>query len=232
VLKPKPDPKQTAQIFGRGRIVIGGPAVARIQIRQAAGNGRRLQVRVVNGVKEITVEENGQKVEIRDDPNNGIKVEITEKKDGKETTKKYEAKDAAELKKKHPDAYKHYEKYNKQNGGIQIRAARAVAPAVPQPQRVAQARKDQFDRMKKSLDQQIEKIEKQAQQADEGRKEHYNRMVETLKRHRKLIEDMERRQLPGQGQAPKAEGEQKKEQPEKQAPDIEKRVGEQSSDAK
>ena len=209
VLKPKAAPNQVAQIFGPGRIMIGAPAVARIQIRQAGGNGRRIQVRVVNGVKDITVEENGQKVRIQDDPKNGIKLEVTEKKDGKETTKKYEAKNAAELKKKHPDAYKIYEKHGKQNGGIQLRVARPAIPVVPQPQRIAQIRKTHFDRMKKNLDDQIERIEKQAEQADGARKESFKRMIESLKRHRKTIEDMEKRQLPGQ--APPQQDDGKKE---------------------
>jgi hypothetical protein len=233
VLKPKPAPNQVAQIFGPGRIVIGAPAVARIQIRQAGGNGRRIQVRVVNGVKDITVEENGKKVRIQDDPNNGIKLEVTEKKDGKETTKKYEAKNAAELKKKHPDAYKIYEKHGKQNGGIQIRVARPAVPAVPQPQRIAQIRKTHFDRMKKNLDDQIERIEKQAeQQADGARKESYKRMIESLKRHRKTIEDLERKQLPGQAPPQKDDGQKKDEKREQKGTDSEKRDKEQASVAR
>lgn len=232
VLKPKPASNQVAQIFGPGRIVIGAPAVARIQIRQAGGIGRRLQVRVVNGVKQITVEENGQKVQIREDPNNGIKLEVTEKKDGKETTRKYEAKDAAELKKKHPDAYKIYEKYGAQDGGIQIRVARPAVAAAPQPQRIAQIRKPHFDRMKKSLDDHIKRIEKQAEQADGARKESLKRMIEGLKRHRKMIEDMEKKQLPGQVPRKYDDGREEIEKREQKANDSEERSNQQASVAR
>jgi len=202
ILEPEPAPSQIARALAPGRIAIGAPAIARVQIRQAGGNGRRFRMRVANGVKEITVEENGKKIEIKEDPNNGIKVEVTEKKDGKETTKKYEAKDAAQLKKNHPEAHKLYEKHSMKNGGIQIRAARPAAPAVPQQPRIAQMRKNHFDRIKKSLDDQIERFEKQAEQAEGPRKDHFKQMVENLRRHRKSIEDIERRQRPAQAPAP------------------------------
>lgn len=200
ILTPEPEPNETAQLVPP-RIIIGAPVMPRLQIRQAALNGQRIQVRIVNGVKDVTVEDNGRKIHINEDPNNGIKIEVTEKKDGQETTKKYEAKDLAELKKKHPEAYKLYEKHGKQNGVIQIRAARPPAPPRPQP-RVAQVRKDHFDRMKKNLDDQIERLEKQAEQADEVRQQHYQRMVENLKRHRKAIEEMEKRHATPQVPAP------------------------------
>ena len=63
----------------------------------------------INGVKKIVANENGRKIQINDDPNQGIVVTVTE--NGK--AKKYEAKNADELKKKHPDGYKIYEKYSK-----------------------------------------------------------------------------------------------------------------------
>lgn len=199
ILNPQPASNQSVQVFRPGQIIIGAPAIARVQIRQAGGNGRKFRMRVVNGVKDITVEEDGKKIEIKEDPNNGIKLEVTEKKDGKEATKKYEAKDAAQLKKNHPEAYKLYEKHAKQNGKIQIRAA---APAVPQQQRIAQMRKNHFDRMKKSIDDHIKRIEKQEEQAEGVRKDHYRQLVETLKRHRKNIEDMEKRQRTAPFRAP------------------------------
>ena len=113
VLEPEP-PKQQPRF--RGPRLGGG----QIQIQfQAGGAGRKMQVKTINGVKEIKVTENEQQIKIVDDPNNGIQVEITEKVDGKEKTRQFKAKDAAELKKKHPEAHKVYEKF-KQGGGIQF----------------------------------------------------------------------------------------------------------------
>jgi hypothetical protein len=91
--------------------------LGQIQIQlQAVGQGaRRISVKTVNGVKEINATENGVKVKIIDDPKKGITVEVTTEKNGKKEVKKYEAKSAEELKKNHPEAYKFYAKYNKQN---------------------------------------------------------------------------------------------------------------------
>ena len=105
ILNPKPpQPPQRAVPFG---------VPLQIQIRAIGGQGRQIQIRNVNGVKEINAEEGGVKVKIEESPNKGIKMEVTEKKDGKKVTKKYEAKNADELKKKHPEAYKLYDKYTK-----------------------------------------------------------------------------------------------------------------------
>lgn len=137
VLNPKP-PAQAGVLPG---IQIGR---AQIQIQMnaiAGGQGKKVKTKIVNGVKEIEVEEKDVQVKITEDPAGGIKMEVTEKKDGKETTKKYAAKSAGELKKNHPDAHKIYEKYNKGAGKIvQIQAIPGqpiqIAPqAVPINQR-------------------------------------------------------------------------------------------------
>jgi hypothetical protein len=131
-------PKTPRQGIGRGifggPIQLGGNAQIQIQVQAINGQGvKKVRIKNVNGAKDITVEEGGKKVQIKETPNAGIKVEVTEKnKDGKEETKKYEAKNAAELKKKHPEAHKLYEKYSKNNGiqiqgiggGIQVRPQR------------------------------------------------------------------------------------------------------------
>ena len=101
-------------------------------------------MKVVNGVKEIEVEEGGKKVKITDDPQQGIKIEVTSKENGKEVTKKYEAKDAKELEKKQPEGYKLYKEHavdqNVGGGGgilqFQFNAGGIqLAPAVPAPMR-------------------------------------------------------------------------------------------------
>jgi hypothetical protein len=130
---PKPPP------VAPGRLQVLGGGQIQIQIRAVAGNGRRVQTRIVNGVKQIEAEEKGRRVKIVDDPNNGIKIEITEKKDGKETTKRFEAKDANDLKKQSPEAHKVYEQYTKQ--GIQVRGLQL------QPGRVLQIRPAQIRRL-------------------------------------------------------------------------------------
>ncbi len=119
VLNPKP-PAQAGVLPG---IQIGR---AQIQIQMnaiAGGQGKKVKTKIINGVKEIEVEEKDVKIKITEDPAGGIKMEVTEKKDGKETTKKYSAKSADELKKNHLDAHKIYEKHKEGAGGIvQIQA--------------------------------------------------------------------------------------------------------------
>jgi tetratricopeptide (TPR) repeat protein len=160
-LNPKPDAQQLPGI----QLV---PGQIQIQVQAIAGGGRRVRTKIVNGVKEIEAEEDGQKVKIVDDPNNGIKLEITEKKDGKETTRKIEAKDAEDLKKQDPEAHKIYEKYAKQNA-VQIRALQlrpAIMPAIPAQirplRRLANLKEaqEQLDKAAKQLDEAVEQLNK------------------------------------------------------------------------
>jgi len=108
-LKALQPPQQPAGINVPGGIQI---TVA------AAGGGRRVSVRNVNGVKHIEVEEKERKIKIVDDPKQGIKMEVTTKKGGKDVVEKYEAKNADELKKKHPKAYELYKQYGQNQGGV------------------------------------------------------------------------------------------------------------------
>ncbi len=123
-----------------------GIAMGQIQFQVHAigvgAGGSRKSMKVVNGVKEIEVEEGGKKVKITDDPQQGIKIEVTSKENGKEVTKKYEAKDAKELEKKQPEGYKLYKEHavdqNVGGGGgilqFQFNAGGIqLAPAVPAP---------------------------------------------------------------------------------------------------
>jgi len=91
-----------------------------IQIARQQQAVRRINVRVANGEKTITVTENDRKVSITE-KKGAVEVVVTEKEDGKEKTTKYAAKNADELKKKHPEAHAIYKKYNR-GPGIQVNA--------------------------------------------------------------------------------------------------------------
>jgi hypothetical protein len=85
---------------------------------------KRMSIKIVNGVKDIEVEEKDRKIKIHEEPTGKIEVEVTQKKDGKEKTSKYQAENADELKKKHPEAHKIYEQYGKGNAGGAIQMPR------------------------------------------------------------------------------------------------------------
>ncbi len=155
------------------------PFGGQIQIRFQQGGAQNIQVQNNNGVKDISVQENGRSIKIHDDPNKGITVEITEKVNGKDVKKKYEAKDVAELKKKHPEAHREYEKYSK-GAQIQIQAPIAiqgirVAPVLPGFQPPGNA---------KELAKQLEKI---SAQVDEARK-----LLEQLKENPQQTESLQK----------------------------------------
>ena len=148
-LKSLQQPQPPAGIMLPGGIQI---AVA------AAGGGRRVSVKNVNGVKEIEADEGERKIKIVDDPKQGIKMEVTTKKNGKDVTEKYEAKNADELKKKHPKAYEFYKQYGQNQGGVvmqfQIGGAvpiRIGGQAIPVPGRAAARRLNTIDMAKKLL---------------------------------------------------------------------------------
>ncbi|MBM4090381.1 MAG: hypothetical protein FJ276_13310 [Planctomycetes bacterium] len=156
VLNPKPNPPA-----GIGQAVpMGGQIQIQFQGGILAGGGQQIQMKTVNGVKEITVKENDRQIKINDDPDKGIRVEVTEKIEGKETTRKFEAKNADELKKNHPEAHQLYEKYQ-QGGGFQIQIGQGgvlpfginppgVPPAAPQLDR--RAITEQLDKVSRQLD--------------------------------------------------------------------------------
>ena len=75
-------------------------------------SSQQLQIRNVNGVKDIEVTGNGRKITIHDDPKQGIKIEITDAQDGKPVTRTFQAKNAEELQKKSPEAHKLYKKHS------------------------------------------------------------------------------------------------------------------------
>jgi len=116
-----------------------------------------VSVKNVNGVKEITVSENGRKISIKDDPKQGIQVEITETKGGRQVTRTVQAKDAEDLKKQDKEAYDLYKQYSQGNaggaiqlqiqaGGIapggRIRIQPGIRPVFPQPIQILPGRPD------------------------------------------------------------------------------------------
>lgn len=173
------------------------PGQIQIQVRAINGNRVARNVRIVNGRKEIEVDDNGRKIKIVDDPQGGIKVDVTEKQNGKEVTKQYAAKDLEELKKKHPDGYKIYQEYGKQ-GGIKIQAIQGVpgAPAVPNIQiqqnnilettnkKVAAMQIQHAERMVKSATEALERLKGQSDDAKA-----IGESIERLQAIRKQLQD-------------------------------------------
>ncbi len=161
-VKPSGEPKPDENVQP-GRIIIGGNIVPGIQIAQA-GKAKAISISNRDGVKEIKVQEDGDRYHITVDDKKGIKVEITKKnKEGKEETKTIEAKDAEELKKKSEEAYKLYKEYVEHNaaGAIQVRIGGGAVP-VPVPNIApAAARRTQIEvvpRLIKSMSQSIQRI--------------------------------------------------------------------------
>lgn len=202
-LKPKDDPNVPAVGGLVPGIQIGGGQV-QIQVQAIAGGNvnRRVGIQNVNGVKTTTVEENGRKVKIVEDPQNGIKMEVTEKVDGKEETKKYEAKDADDLKKNHPEAHKIYEQSTKQQN-VQIQIGGGAIPALPLAPGIApraipvlpgfrnpaqmRAVQEQLERVQKELkdaEQRLKKAAENSPQADE-----LGKSVQQLEEARKQLEE-------------------------------------------
>jgi hypothetical protein len=92
----------------QGRIVVRGGNLVLNNVRLNNMPGQ-MQLQVVrNGqfTRDLTINENGRKIQIHED-NNGIKLQVGEGAEAKE----YTAKNADELKEKEPEAFKLYEKY-------------------------------------------------------------------------------------------------------------------------
>ena len=159
-VKPSGEPKPDENVQP-GRIIIGGNIVPGIQIAQA-GKAKSISISKRDGVKEIKVQEDGDRYHITVDDKKGIKVEITKKnKEGKDETKTIEAKDAEELKKKSEEAYKVYKEYGEQEAGgaIQVQIGGGAVP-VPNiaPAVVRRAQIEVVPRLIKSMSQSIQRI--------------------------------------------------------------------------
>jgi len=129
--------------------INGGQAQIQLHARGGLGGVQRVEIRVINGVKDVQANEAGRKVEIHEQPGGPIKITVTEKdgragkEDGeqpkddqadkdkdksKEIVKTYEAKNLDELKQNHPEAYQLYQRYagGQLGGPLQIQL-----PAIP-----------------------------------------------------------------------------------------------------
>jgi hypothetical protein len=174
-LTPPPPPPGMPQILPLG-------AGQQIQVQLQIGGVQQIQVRNVNGVKDIEATEGDRTVKIHEDPDKGITVEIKTKKDGKQVTEKFEAKDAAQLKEKHPEAHRLYEKYNNQGGEIRIQAG--MIPGIPM-QPFGGGMPDQ--RRLVEAEPIAERLEKVASRLDEAQK-----LLEQLKNQPEQVESLQK----------------------------------------
>lgn len=159
----EPAPQQpVVNPFG-GRIVIQQNAIA--------GNGVRIQHRVVNGERTIDVDDNGKKIKITDTNGKDIVVKVEEQVNGQAKTTESKGEDLADLKKKHPDAARLYEKYVGRGNAIQLqfRQARIQARALPNGQRIVPRARIPFvprrdvDQAIEEIDESIEELKKLAE---------------------------------------------------------------------
>ncbi len=116
VLDPAPKNSANRPNFRPFPNILPGNMQIQIQQQMRAGNGKTTRVRIVNGKKDVTVEENGTKIQVTEDAN-GIKVERTDAK-GKKEKKQY--KDLDELKKKDPEARKVFDEAGVAGNRIQL----------------------------------------------------------------------------------------------------------------
>lgn len=148
--------------------------------RAAGGGGMRINTRIVNGRREMDIDDNGKKIQIADSNGKDIVMKVTETVNGKQKTTEYKAKDVAELKKKHADAAKMYENYTSRvrvrvNGGGFFRAGRGFG-RVRQPRGFpgnannAQARQ-QMEKARARLMEAVQKLSKFASQGNTDPKE-------------------------------------------------------------
>ena len=87
----------------------------------------QVQIRSVNGKKDIQIKQNGQEFRFRDEAD-GIAVE---RPDGKGGVKKEKYKDKEELKTKDPEAHQIYERYSGQGNRIQIQIGQPFQRQIP-----------------------------------------------------------------------------------------------------
>lgn len=114
-------------------VPLGGPqGVIQLQVQGgiiAAGNVN-VRTTVTNGQRTVTVNDNGKKIEIRDQDGEDIEVTVTETVNGQEETSEYSADDLDDLKQNHPDIAELYEKYTQQNP-IQFQVFAAQMQQIP-----------------------------------------------------------------------------------------------------
>ena len=210
MLEPKPVPMDPNDPTGRIRILGGGVRIAAPRIIRAAPLAppgivegavvrRAFSVSTTvggDGVKTITVDEDGKKVKIVEDPKKGIEGEYAETKDGKEAIVKFAAKDADELKTKHPEAFKLYERFAKGGGAVRAEiglvAGAARGAALDElHRRGADVGREKFEELLKKLEEQIASTTKELEisKADkDGREAVLTRKLESYARIREVYQ--------------------------------------------
>lgn len=105
-------------------------------------NIRQIRVQVVNGIREVTVIENGKETVLKDNNGKDISVTITETVNGQKQSQTFKGKDEEDLKKNHPEAHALFEKYSKGgNSGVRIQiggnalGGNIFVPVLPQQMR-------------------------------------------------------------------------------------------------
>ncbi len=182
------DPPNPASSHNNGGVRLPNlllPGNLQIQLRNGAaaqnqiiGNAQmRVRVKVTNGKRDVTVEENGTKLRVVED-DKGIRVERTDR-NGQTKTKQYT--DREQLKKDDPEALK---SFDHSGGGVQIQIGAQAAGGRIQPPPALPGNPNADDVRKR-----IEQI----------RAEHLRRHEEMLEQHQEMLKRLrEQRQRPGQ----------------------------------
>lgn len=174
ILKPKsvagrPSAVLAPMPLAPARVRVVGPGGVRIAAVAAKGGVRRISVKDIDGLREIEVVEAERTIVINEDRAKAIKMKVTTKQDGEEEVKDYEADNADDLKAKHPEAFKLYEQYAKQEGAAVIR----IRPDTPVIVREPRAIREHLDKVDQELVKATEKLREQmkaAEKDDELRK--------------------------------------------------------------
>ena len=152
------------------------PAVGAGGIPMGARNVQQIQMQVVNGLRTITVKENGSELVIKDNNGKDISVTTTETVNGQKVTQTVTGKDEDDLKKNHPQAHALFQKYTQRNG-LQMQfggngfggnilipqlQARAIRPRMVNPFKAAELF-DEIDKLRQKLEASNERLSKEAE---------------------------------------------------------------------
>ena len=160
ILKPKSvagrPPIITPMPLAPARVRVVGPGGVRIAAVAIKGGVRRMSVKDIDGLREIEVVEADRTIVINEDRAKAIKMKVTTKQDDKEEVKEYEADSAEDLKAKHPEAFKLYEQYARQEGAAVVR----IRPDTPVIVREPRAIRERLDKAQQQLDKATEQLQK------------------------------------------------------------------------
>lgn len=192
ILKPKPvagrAPVAVAPMpFAPARVRVLGPGGVRIAVVAGKGAARRMSVKNIDGLREIEVVEAERTIIINEDRAKAIKMKVTTKQDGKEEAKEYEADSAEHLKAKHPEAFKLYEQYAKQDEG----AAVLIRPDRPVIVREPRAIREHLDKAQLQLDEAAAQLQKRMEATEKD--DQLRKIVEAMEAAKKEVEQARER---------------------------------------